>query len=290
MKKTYRYTVSPEFFFSSNKNNNSHRFFLPAFHRYETDSGLKHSCSLFSIALGCTQKENMKNVPFPPYRKCALPPTDPSSIPPCVSIPSLQPAAAKKRKDAEMHLIHPSSFFFFPPLLLLGVATIRVSLSSDFSSHFHTERLGSTEREREERSPFCSTLGQKGRRGRGVGAKRGRGIVTSSPSPTTTCLYRHRSLWPFDDTLPHTHTVGCMVILRKRASASAHLQDSLSSLSCYTVYTHSMWKMGKGQKLLAQHLRRTSRKIPFRSPPPLPTHCVRMGPPPPFYYYTTGPE
>ncbi len=104
-----------------------------------------------------------------------------------------------------MHLIHPSSSFFFPPLLLLGVATIRVSLSSDFSSHFHTERLGSTEREREERSPFCSTLGQKGRRGRGVGAKRGRGIVTSSPSPTTTCLYRHRSLWPFDDTHSHTH-------------------------------------------------------------------------------------
>ena len=137
-----------------------------------------------------------------------------------------------------MHLIHPSSSFFFPPLLLLGVATIRVSLSSDFSSHFHTERLGSTEREREERSPFCSTLGQKGRRGRGVGAKRGSGIVTSSPSPTT-CLYRHRSLWPFDDTLPHTHTVGCMVILRKRASASAHLQDSLSSLSCYTVYVHA---------------------------------------------------
>ncbi len=78
-------------------------------------------------------------------------------------------------------------------------------LFSDFSSHFHTERVGSTEREREERSPFCSTLGQKGRRGRGVGAKRGRGIVTSSPSPTTTCLYRHRSLWPFDDTLSHTH-------------------------------------------------------------------------------------
>ncbi len=225
----------------------------------------------------------IESVPF-------LRPIPLNSIPPCVSIPSLQPAAAEKRKDAEMHLIHPSSSFFFPPLLLLGVATIRVSLSSDFSSHFHTERLGSTEREREERSPFCSTLGQKGRRGRGVGAKRGSGIVTSSPSPTT-CLYRHRSLWPFDDTLPHTHTVGCMVILRKRASASAHLQDSLSSLSCYTVYTrtHSMWKMGKGKScLLSTSDGRVERSLSVLLLLFPPIACVWALSP--FYYYTTGAE